>query len=416
MRLLLKNIGKLATPDSKGKPYEIRVIDNAAVLIQDGEISFAGAASELPDERVDKTHDCLGCLATPGLIDCHTHPVFAATREEEFHLRNTGVSYAETAARGGGIRSSVRSLRTASQDELAGLLRKRFDEFITLGTTTIEAKSGYGLSPDDELKSLRALRELKSHPLEAVPTFLGAHEIPDEYRDRREEYIRLLIDEMLPAVVNEGLAEFCDIFVEKNVYTINEARRILTSAKEAGLKIRLHVDQLTSGGGAELAAEMGAVSAEHLDYISDEGIERMVEAGVIFNLLPGAVFFLGHNKYPPARKIIEGGGIIALATDFNPGSSMTRSLPLMMTLGCVFMGMDADEALCAVTLNAARSLKREDRIGSLEAGKQADIVLWDAPGHQYIPYHYGENLVQAVFKGGDLVYQTSLRLCSPVNS
>lgn len=405
MILLLENIGKLATPVSDGKLYEIMTVENAAIFIKDGKILFAGDSHVKPKINPDKTFDCKGMLATPGLIDCHTHPAFAATREEEFHLRNTGVSYAEIASRGGGIRSSVRKLREISEEALVELLRKRFDGFLKLGTTSIDAKSGYGLSLKDELKSLRAIRALKDHPLEVSPTFLGAHEFPDEYRDNRGGYIDLLIKEMIPAIVSEGLAEFCDIFVEKNVYTPDEARKILSAAKKAGLKLRLHVDQLTSGGGAELAAEVGAVSAEHLDFISDEGIDRMVEKDVIFDLLPGAVFFLGHDKYPPARKIIDRGGMIALATDYNPGSSFTRSLPLMMTIAGAFMKMNADELLHAVTLNAARSLKRDDRIGSLEPGKQADIVLWDAPSHEYLPYHYGENLARLVFKRGELVHQ-----------
>ena len=408
MKLLLKNIGRLATPISGGKPYEVQVIEDAAVVIENERFTYIGAENSLPSVQFDITYDCRGCLATPGLIDSHTHPVFAASREREFHLRNTGVSYAEIAAKGGGIRSSVRALRQASKEQLVVLLKKRFDGFLRLGTTTIEAKSGYGLSLEDELKSLEVLRELRNHPLEAAPTFLGAHEIPDEYRNRREEYIKLIIGEMIPAVVERSLAEFCDIFVEKNVYTIEEARRILTAAKNAGLKLRLHIDQLSSGGGAELAAELGAVSAEHLDFISDQGIDRMIEAGVIFTLLPGAVFFLGHDKYPPARKIIDQGGVIALATDFNPGSSMTRSLPMMMTLACVFMGMNADEVLAAVTLNAAQSLNRADRLGSIEAGKQADLVLWDAPSHHYIPYHYGENMVSAVFKKGEVVEEMEI--------
>ena len=406
MKTLLTNIRSLVTPVTGGGAYKVQAINNAVIAIAEGIITYAGSVNNSPQFTPDEIHDCEGKLATPGLIDPHTHPVFAATRENEFHLRNTGVSYAEIAEKGGGIRSSVRELRKASLEELINRLEESFDRFISLGTTTIEAKSGYGLALEHELKSLEALKAMGSHPLEVVPTFLGAHEVPDEYRNDREAYIRLVTETMIPAVMEKELAEYCDIFVEKNVFTITEARRILTAAKSAGLKIRLHVDQLTSGGGAELAAEVGAVSAEHLDYISEEGIDRMAEAGVIFNLLPGAVFFLGHSKYPPARKIIDRGGVIALATDFNPGSSMSRSLPLMMTLGCVYMGLNADEALCAVTINAAKSICREDRIGSLEAGKQADIVLWDAPGHDYIPYNYGENLVAQIYKRGRLIKQT----------
>ena len=404
MLTLLKNIGKVTTPISNGAPYFIEVVEKAAIVIEDDKFKFVGPEKELPRFHFDKEYDCQGKLATPGLIDPHTHPIFAATRENEFHLRNTGFTYAEIAASGGGIRSSVRELRKASIDTLIELLKVRFDQFLRLGTTTIEAKSGYGLSLDDELKSLRALQALKEHSLEVIPTFLGAHEIPDEFRSNRQDYIRLLIEEMIPAVAEENLAQYCDIFVEQSVYTSTEARRILNAAKNAGLKPRLHVDQLTSGEGAELAAEMGAVSADHLDYISDQGIEKMVEKGVVFTLLPGAVFFLGHDKYPPARKIIEKGGIIALATDYNPGSSMTRSLPMMMTLACIYMKMNADEALAAITLNAARALEMDSVIGSIETGKQADLALWDAAGHDYIPYHYAENLVSAVFKKGRLIY------------
>ena len=407
MTTILDNIGVLATPLAECGEYEIMTVKDACIIIRDGKILFAGDSHIRPKVRPSKTIDCKGMLATPGLIDCHTHPAFAATREEEFHLRNTGVSYAEIAARGGGIRSSVRKLRAISEEKLVELMKKRFDGFLKLGTTTIDAKSGYGLSLEDELKSLRAIRALKDHPLEVSPTFLGAHEFPDEYRDNREGYIDLLINEMIPAVVSQKLADFCDIFVEKNVYTVNEARKILSAAKKAGLKLRLHVDQLSAGGGAELAAEVGAVSAEHLDFISEKGIDMMVDKDVIFNLLPGAVFFLGHDKYPPARKIIERGGKIALATDYNPGSSYTRSLPLMMTIAGSFMKMNADELLFAVTMNAARSLKRDDRIGSIEPGKQADIVLWDAPSHEYIPYHYGENLVRMVFKRGEIVHEVN---------
>ncbi len=405
MRLLIRNIGKLATPTAEDGLYNIRVIQKAAILVVDGVIEYVGPEDGVPRSNIDRVYNCRGELVTPGFIDAHTHPVFAASREAEFHLRNTGVSYAEIAARGGGIRSSVRNLRKASIDYLIQLLRPRFDGFIQLGTTTIEAKSGYGLSLDDEIKSLEALREVKNHPLEVIPTFLGAHEIPDEYREDRDSYIRIIIEEMIPEVSQRKLAEYCDIFVEENVYSVDEARKILTAAKNAGLKIRIHSDQLSQSGGAELAAEMGAVSAEHLDHISDRGIELMIEAGVIFTLLPGAVFFLGLKKYPPARTIIDKGGIVALATDFNPGSSMTRSLPMMMTIACIYMEMNADEALTAVTLNAAKALNRERKIGSIETGKQADLVIWNAPSHQYIPYHYAENLVCGVFKNGQLVYK-----------
>ena len=348
--------------------------------------------------------DAKGMVALPGLVDAHTHPAFATTREDEFFLRNQGKSYQDIAALGGGIHASVRKLRELPQDELTRRIRQRYDRFLQHGTVMIEAKSGYGLNWKSERKSLMAIKDAaQDHPLTVVPTFLGAHEIPVEYKNNRGEYIRLLTEEMIPQVAKENLAEGCDVFCEQGVYTPVEAERILQVAKRYGLSVHIHADQLSDTGGAVLAAKLGARSAEHLDFISSDSIDAMIQAGVIFNLLPGAVFFLGLQKYPPAREIIDRGGRVALSTDFNPGSSMTQSLPMMMTLGAIHMGMTAEELLCAVTINAAAVLGREHEVGSLEVGKIGHVGLWDIPNLESLPYCYGMNMLDTLIVGGKVV-------------
>ncbi len=357
--------------------------------------------------KVDKKTKVINAedkVVLPGFVDCHTHPVFGATREEEFELRIKGKSYEEIAQAGGGIRSSVRSVRQLSKDELIKLALPRLERFLSYGTTTIEAKSGYGLSLKDEIKILEVIKKLNQiHPMDLVPTFLGAHEIPDEYRERREEYIDLLINQMIPEVAKKKLALFCDVFCEKNVFSLDESRKILEKAKEYGLKPKLHADQLTPFGGAELAAEIKAVSADHLEFISDSGIEKMKQSGTIAVLLPGAVFGLGKDNYPPARKMIDMGLPVALATDFNPGSSFTESMPVILSLACLRMKLTPAEAICAATINSAYAIDKGDSIGSLERGKKADIVIWDVKNYKEIPYHYGVNLVDKVIKDGEVV-------------
>lgn len=400
MRTCIANIGTLLNPRPDGGFDEIHA---AAVLFNDKIIRYGAEEDILKEAHRLRAEiiDANGKLVTPGLVDSHTHTAFATPRGAEFEMRNQGKSYREIAAAGGGIRSSVRALRKLSEDELVERMLPRLDRFLEYGVTTIEVKSGYGLSTAEELKQLRAIHRCQNeHPLDVIPTLLAAHEIPDEYRSERTKYLDIVINETIPAVANAGLAEFCDVFCEQGVYSVEESRRVLEAGKQFGLIPKIHADQLSYTGGAELAAEVGAASAEHLDYISDEGIARMAAENVIFCLLPGAVIFLGLDRYPPARKILSAGGKIALSTDFNPGSSATQNLPLMMTLICVFCGLTAREALWASTRGGATALKRDDRIGSLDPGYQADIVIWDTDNETLIPYYFGVNLAKDVFKSG----------------
>ena len=387
---------------------ELGIIENGAVAIKEDKIIAVGKTEKVLKEVQinEKTEiiDATGKVVLPGFVDCHTHPVFATIREEEFDLRIRGKTYKEIAQAGGGIRSSVRALRKLSKEELIKIALPRLDRILSYGTTTIEAKSGYGLSIEDEIKSLEVIKELnRIHALELIPTFLGAHEIPDEYQDKREDYIKLLTEKMIPQVAEKKLAVFCDVFCERGVFNLEESRRILESAKKHGLKLKLHVDQLSAFGGAELAAEAGAISADHLDFISDNGIEKLKQAGTIAVLLPGSTFSLGLKDYPPARKMIEKGLAVALSTDFNPGSSMTESMPMILTLACVMMKMTPSEALTSATINASYAVDKGDQVGSIEKGKQADLVVWDVKNYKEIPYHYGVNLVDKVIKRGKVV-------------
>jgi imidazolonepropionase len=342
----------------------------------------------------------------PGLIDSHTHLIFAGSRENEFEQRVQGLSYLEIAGRGGGILSTVEATRKASFAELFSLGKKRLNRLLSTGVTTIEAKSGYGLSLEDELKILRVMKALqKDHPVDIVPTFLGAHAIPKEFKDERSKYINLLVQEMIPEAAREGLAEFCDVFCEEKAFSIEESREILETGKRHGLKPKIHADQLSPGGGAELAAELGAYSADHLEYVSQKGMERMAEKGVTAVLLPGASFFLSMGIYPPAREMIERGVSVSLSTDLNPGSSMTESLPLMMTMGCLFYRMTPQEVVQATTIHAAKSMGRGEEIGSLDTGKKADVLVLDIPNYKYFPYHFGVDHVKTVIKEGKIVHK-----------
>ncbi len=382
------------------------------LLVKDGVIVEAAHPDALAQRHPEAEVVDLGdSLVLPGLVDPHTHPVFAATREDEFELRNQGRSYEEIAKAGGGIRNSARRLRTATEDELTEGVLERLDGFLELGTTTIEAKSGYGLSTESELASLRAIRRAdESHPLDLVPTFLGAHEVPDEYRQDREAYISILMDEMLPAVAQEGLAEACDVFCEEHVFSVDESRRILLRAKELGMAVKLHADEIRPIGGAELAAELGALSADHLVAISDEGIRRMRDARVVPILLPATSLYLNLGHDAPGKRMLAEGLPCAIATDFNPGSSPTRSLPLVMTLACVKYGMTAAQALGAATWNAACAIGREGRIGALAPGFQADLVVLDLPNLKSLPYRFGESFVRTVVKNGEVVVAEGRRL------
>jgi imidazolonepropionase len=413
--LLIKNAKQLLilSSDKKGprrgrEMEDLGLIEEGAVAVSGKKIIMVGKTKEvLAQVKIDKKTKIINAedkVVLPGFVDCHTHPVFGTTREEEFELRIKGKSYEEIAQAGGGIMSSVRSVRQLSKDELIRLALPRLNRFLSYGTTTIEAKSGYGLSLKDEIKILEVIKKLNQiHPLSLVPTFLGAHEIPDEYRERREEYIDLVINEIIPEVAKKKLALFCDVFCEKDVFNIDESRKILETAKSYGLKPKLHADQLISFGGSELAAELKAVSADHLEFISDSGIEKMKQSGTTAVLLPGAVFGLGKDNYPPARKMIDMGLPVALATDFNPGSSFTESMPMILSLACLRMKLTPAEAITAATINSAYAIDKGNSIGSLEQGKKADMVVWDVKNYKEIPYHYGVNLVDKVIKDGEVV-------------
>jgi len=408
--LLVKNAAELATPlsNSNFEPASFFVLNDAAIAAFRGKIVWVGKTAEVEHnlELVKSTVviDATEKTVTPGFVDCHTHPIFFGCRENEFEMRIAGHSYEEIARAGGGIRASVRALRKASKEELVKEALPRLDRFLAHGTTTIEAKSGYGLTVEDELKSLEVIQELKQHhPIDLVPTFLGAHEIPDEYRSNRAAYIELIINEMIPKVREAGLAEFCDIFCESHVFVVDEARQILTAAKEAGLGLKIHADQLTRSGGSALAAELEATSADHLEHSTESDWRRMIENRVVAVLLPGAVFFLSKDHYAPARQMMDMGLPIAVSTDFNPGSCMTESMSMILTLSCLKLKLMPSEALTAATYHGARAIKRGNLLGTLEVGKRADLVVWDVPNHKHLPYHFGINLAKLVIKSGRVV-------------
>ena len=408
---IIKNAGELLTLSPSLKEESgLGMIQDGAVAIKKGRIFWVGKTEEVSEKfslnRDGREMDATGKVVMPGLIDAHTHLIFAGSRENEFEQRILGLSYQEIAGRGGGILSTVEATRNSSFEELLSLGKKRLDRMLSKGVTTVEAKSGYGLSLRDEIKILNVMKALQeSHPMDIVPTFLGAHTLPKEFREDRAHYLALLTEEMIPKVAYERLAEFCDVFCEEKAFTVEEAKQILEAGKRYGLKPKIHADQLSSGGGAELAAEVNAYSADHLEYVSPEGIKKMAEKGVTAVLLPGASFFLSMEKYPPARDMIEQGVVVSLATDLNPGSSMTESLPLMMTMGCTLFKMIPKEVIQAATIHAARSMGREKEIGSLEVGKQADIVLLDIPNYRHLPYHFGVDHVETVVKKGRIIYQ-----------
>jgi len=389
-------------------PGQCSPLANGSLLIRDGIIEWAGPVEEMPaaadDERDITRIDARGKVVLPGFIDSHTHLLFAGSRVDEFEQRLRGLSYAEIAAGGGGILSTVERVRQASKEELKALARPRLLRMLHFGVTTVEVKSGYGLTPADEIKCLEAIAELNAEgPWELVPTFLGAHAVPAEYRADREGYIRSLCTEMLPEVARQGLAEFCDVFCENGVFSVDESRRILTRARDLGLRLKLHADELSPLGGAELAAEVGAVSADHLLCISDKGIDALAASYTVATLLPGTAFFLG-AAYAPARRLIERGVAVALASDCNPGTCMTENLPLIGSMACTQMGMRPGEVVTALTLHAAAALARRDRLGSLTPGKQGDVIVCNVPDYRDIFYHFGINHVECVVKRGRVVH------------
>ncbi len=386
-----------------------RLLRDAAIACVDGRVAAVGTTAEVtarfPERDAAVVLDASGGLVAPGFVDCHTHRPFAGTREGEFDSRARGERYEEIAAKGGGIRASARQLRACTEEALAGLVRSRMRELLAEGTTTAEAKSGYGLHPGEETKQLRALaRAAAAETMEIVPTFLGAHEVPDDHRDRREDYVRLLTETMIPAVASEGLARFCDVFCDRGVFTVEESRRILEAGRAHGLRPKLHADELADVGAAALAAEVGAISADHLLHANDRGLRAMAEAGVIAVLLPGTARTLG-LPYARARDMIAMGLPVAIATDFNPGSTFCSSMPLMLTLAVTQMRLTPAEAWMAATANAAEAVGEGRRLGRLVPGWQADFALFDAPDYRHIPYHYGRNHVRATVKRGRVAHR-----------
>ena len=410
--LLIINAKELLTltgsssPRTRSEMNELGIISNGAIAVKEDRIIDVGSTEDIENKYDNPTKiiDASDKVVMPGFVDPHTHPVFKQTRENEFEMRIKGKSYVEISQSGGGIRSSISGVRETSEEELYKLAEKRINKIISNGTTTLEAKSGYGLSMESEIKMLKVIKKLNENlPIDIISTFLGAHEFPIEYKDDKEKYIDILMNEMMPKVRELKLAEYCDIFTEDHVYNIEQSRRILNRAKELGFKIRMHADEIKPIGGAELAAEVGAVTADHLGAASDEGVKAMRDNGVIAILLPGTIFSLGMKSYARARAMIEAGLAVALASDYNPGSCNCDSMQFVITLACLQMKMTPAEAITASTISAAHSLGLGNDIGSLEIGKKADMLIMDMPSYQYLPYHFGSNNVETVIKNGKVI-------------
>jgi imidazolonepropionase len=399
-----------ARPRIGAEMRELSIISDGAMLVLNERIEKVGPRRQIEPFIGAKCTvvDAGGRIVLPGFVDAHTHPVFAGTRANEFEERAEGASYEEIAARGGGIKSTVRSTQAATLDELVQSGRRYAEWFLRSGTTTVEAKSGYGLSVADEMKMLRAIKRLEQEtPLRYVPTFLGAHDIPTEYLNRRDEFISLLVNEMLPRVAREKLAEYCDVFCESKVFSTGESRAILSAARSHGLKLRIHAEQLSLSGGAQLAADLKTVTADHLEHADAAGIAALKSAGVQPVLLPGSVYALGSNLYPAAREMIESGLGVVLATDFNPGSSPTPSMPMVLSLASTHMKMTPAESITAATVNAACSLARGAELGSLEQRKIADFVIHDCDDYRELAYFFGIEHAWKVFTRGRLAFSRS---------
>ena len=410
-RLLIHNIGLLATPTgsaAKAGPAQGQILlqNNAWILAEDGLIKQTGTGDswqQIPQEDLSLI-DAGGKLVTPGLVDAHTHLIFGGWRQNELGLKLHGATYLDILAGGGGILSTVRATREATEESLYQKAKEALDEMLTLGITSMEAKSGYGLDRETELKQLRVIRRLgREHCMDVRSTFLGAHALPEDYKDDREGYIRFLCEEMIPEVAAEGLADYCDVFCEKGVFTAEESRVILEAGKKHGLIPKIHADEIEAIGGSELTADVKAISAEHLIVCQPSGIKALAEGGTIACLLPATSFYLGAT-YAPARDMIEAGVPVAAATDFNPGSCPSLNIQLVMNLACLKYRMTPEEMLTAVTLNAAAAIGLAEKVGSVEPGKQADLVLWNAPDLDYLGYRMGSNLVNTVIKNGNIVH------------
>lgn len=412
--LAVINCSQLVTLSGPARPRvgaelrELAIVDHGVLLVKAGRIVQTGSREAIEPLITAEFEvvDAGGRVVLPGFVDAHTHAVFAGSRASEFEERTQGATYQEIAARGGGIQATVNATRLAGANELVGAGKRYANWFLRTGTTTVEAKSGYGLTLEDELKILRAIRQLDQEtPLRYVPTFLGAHSIPTEYKSRREAYVSLILEEMLPRVAQEKLAEFCDVFCEDKVFTIDESRRILSAARSHGFGLRIHADQLSLSGGARLAAELGASTADHLEHTDASGIAALKSAGVQPVLLPGSVYALGSSRYPAAREMIDAGLAVVLATDFNPGSSPTPSMPMILSIAATQMRMTPAEGITAATINAAYSLNHGERIGSLEPGKIADFVIHETEDYRDLSYFFGIEHPWRVFAGGQAVYE-----------
>ncbi|RLB13429.1 MAG: imidazolonepropionase [Deltaproteobacteria bacterium] len=410
--IIIKNASELVTCSGfqarKGPEMtNLHIIHDGSVVIEDGKISFAGRTSDLPDYHDPGRFDVIdaeGKAVLPGFVDSHTHFVFGGYRAEEFSWRLNGMSYMDIMARGGGIVSTVSATRKASLEELVDSGRKRLDSMLSFGVTTVEGKSGYGLDRDTEIRQLEAMAELdRTHPVDIVRTFLGAHAVPAECKGKTEEFLDFIQGTVLPEVAEKGLAEFCDIFCEKDVFSVEQSRRLLMRARELGFKLTLHADEIVQLGGAELAAELGAVSADHLLQASDHGIEELARAGVVATLLPLTAFSL-KEPYARASAMIDKNCAVALATDLNPGSCFSESIPLLFALATLYMNLSVEEAVTALTINGAAALDRADSIGSVNVGKKGDVIVLEFPSYRFIPYHVGVNTVEKVIKAGNLVY------------
>ncbi|QZT27123.1 imidazolonepropionase [Streptococcus dysgalactiae] len=410
--VLLTHFNQIVCPNDPGHPLtgqemkEATIIEDGYLALKDGLIMALGSGqpdtSLIGPETVVRSYE--GKIATPGIIDCHTHLVYGGSREHEFAQKLAGVPYLDILAQGGGILSTVRATRAASFDNLYQKSKRLLDYMLLHGVTTVEAKSGYGLDWETEKRQLDVVAALeKDHPIDLVSTFMAAHAIPEEYKGNAKAYLDEIVEQMLPEVKKENLAEFCDIFCEKNVFTAEESRYLLSKAKELGFKLRIHADEIASIGGVDVAAELGAISAEHLMMATDEGIAKMSQASVIGNLLPATTFSLMEDTYAPARKMIDAGMAITLSTDSNPGSCPTANMQFVMQLGCFMLRLTPIEVLNAVTINAAYSVNRQERVGSLTIGKEADIAIFDAPNIDYPLYFFATNLIHQVYKKGQLV-------------
>jgi len=415
--LIIKNASQLVTCSGfearcGEKMSDLDVFGDGALVIEEGVIRAVGKTEDVLssdkgvgfDTSAFEIIDASGKAVLPGFVDSHTHFVFGGFREEEFSWRLRGDSYMDIMKRGGGILSTVRATRAATSEALIEAGTKRLDSMASFGVTTVEGKSGYGLDRDTEIKQLEVMKELNNcHPVDIAPTFMGAHAIPEEYKGRQDEYMDYMIEMVMPDIADRNLAEFCDVFCEENVFSVEQSRRLLLKAKDNGMKIKIHADEIVQLGGAELAAEIGAVSADHLLQASDQGITDIVEAGVVATLLPGTAFCL-KEPYARARYMIDKNCAVALATDLNPGSCFSGSIPLIFALATLYMNMSIEEVIAALTINGAAALDRAETIGSLDVGKVGDVVILEYPSYKFIPYHTGVNIVEKVIKKGKLIF------------